>query len=282
MKKIFKSFKASPKYTIKWSNYFEIYEKLFKKFLNQKVTFVEIGVGNGGSLFMWKKFFGNKARIIGIELNPDAKKLEKFGFEIFIGDQADPLFWKKFYQKVGKIDILLDDGGHKNIQQITSFMESYNHINPNGIIVVEDTHTSYMKKKGFKNPSSYSFINFCNLIIENLHRRNPSSNKKLNILSEKIDSIFFYDSIVSINFAQTKKLKKTKLLENNYKLRNYFIDYRHKGNFIKTLNRFEKSIGKLNENSIIYKIIRKLFHRNFFISYKEKYKIKKYLKALKL
>ena len=96
MKKIFKSFKASPKYTIKWSNYFEIYEKLFKKFLNQKLTFVEIGVGNGGSLFMWKNFFGNKARIIGIELNPDAKKLEKFGFEIFIGDQADPLFLEKF------------------------------------------------------------------------------------------------------------------------------------------------------------------------------------------
>ena len=62
MKKIFKSFKASPKYTIKWSNYFEIYEKLFKKFLNQKLTFVEIGVGNGGSLFMWKNFFGNKAK----------------------------------------------------------------------------------------------------------------------------------------------------------------------------------------------------------------------------
>ena len=282
MKKILKSFKTSSKYTIKWSNYFEIYEKLFKRFLNKKITFVEIGVGSGGSLFMWKKFFGNKARIIGIELNPDAKKLKKFGFEIFIGDQADPLFWKKFYQKVGKIDILLDDGGHKNIQQITSFMESYNHIKPNGIIVVEDTHTSYMKKKGFKNPSCYSFINFCNFIIENLHRRNPSLNKKLNILSEKIESIFFYDSIVSINFAQTKRLKKTELMENSSKLRNYFIDYRHKGNFIKTLNRFEKSIGKLNENSLIYRIIRKLFHRNFFISFKEKHKIKRYQKILKL
>ena len=73
---------------------------------------------------MWKKFFGKKARIIGIELNPDAKRLEKFGFEIFIGDQSDPFFWKKFYKKVGKIDVLLDDGGHKKIQQITSFMES--------------------------------------------------------------------------------------------------------------------------------------------------------------
>ena len=282
MKKLIKSFKTSPKYSIKWSNYFEIYENLFKKFVNKKITFVEIGIGNGGSLFMWKKFFGKKARIIGIELNPDAKKLEKFGFEIFIGDQSDPFFWEKFYKKVGKIDVLLDDGGHKNIQQITSFMESYNNINQNGIIVVEDTHTSYMKKKGFKNPSNYSFINFCNLIIENLHRRNPSANKSLNILSKKIDSIYFYDSIVSINFGQFKKLNQTRLLENNKKLRNYFIDFRHKGNFIKTINKFEKSFGKIDESSITYKLIRKLFHRNPLITMKEKRRIKKYQKILKL
>jgi len=281
MKSILKSFRSSPKYSIKWNNYFEIYENLFKKFVNKKIIFVEIGVGNGGSLFMWKKFFGNKARIIGIELNPDAKKLEKFGFEIYIGDQSDPVFWKKFYQKVGKIDVLLDDGGHRNIQQITSFMESYNNIKPKGIIVIEDTHTSYMKKKGFKNPSSYSFINFCNLIVENLHRRNPSINKNLNNLSKKVESIYFYDSIVSINFGHFKKLKKAKLLENDSKLRNYFIDYRHKGNFIKTIYKFEKSFGKLNENSIIYKIIRKLFHRNLFINLEEKNRIKKYQKALK-
>ena len=282
MKKLIKSFKNAPKYSIKWSNYFEIYENLFKKFVNKKITFVEIGIGNGGSLFMWKKFFGKNARIIGIELNPDAKKLEKFGFEIFIGDQSDPFFWKKFYKKVGKIDVLLDDGGHKNIQQITSFMESYNNINQNGIIVVEDTHTSYMKKKGFKNPSNYSFINFCNLIIENLHRRNPSANKSLNILSKKVDSIYFYDSIVSINFGQFKKLNQTRLLENNKKLRNYFIDFRHKGNFIKTINKFEKSFGKIDESSITYKLIRKLFHRNPLITMKEKRRIKKYQKILKL
>ena len=282
MKKLIKSFKSAPKYSIKWSNYFEIYENLFKRFVNKKITFVEIGIGNGGSLFMWKKFFGKKARIIGIELNPDAKKLEKFGFEIFNGDQSDPFFWKKFYNRVGKIDVLLDDGGHKNIQQITSFMESYNHINQNGVIVVEDTHTSYMKKKGFKNPSSYSFVNFCNLIVENLHRRNPSVNKSLNILSKKINSIYFYDSVVAINFGKFKKLNKTKLLENNTKLRNYFIDYRHKGNFIKTMDKFEKSFGKLDENSITYKILRKLFHRNPLITMKEKIRIKRYQKLLKL
>ena len=52
MKNIKKFFKSSPKYSIKWSNYFEIYQNLFKKFLNKNIILVEVGIGNGGSL--WK------------------------------------------------------------------------------------------------------------------------------------------------------------------------------------------------------------------------------------
>ncbi len=166
-----------------------------------------------------------------------------------------------FYKKIGKIDVLLDDGGHRNIQQITSVMESLNNVKYGGKIIIEDTHTSYMRKKGFKNPSRFSLINFCNHLIESLHRRNPMLDKDLNNISKKIYSIFFYDSLVSLNFADKKINKKTKLLENNKSLRNYFVDYRHKGNFIKTLRNAEKKFGKINENSLFYKIIRKFFHR---------------------
>ena len=239
-------------------------------------------MGNGGSLFMWKKFFGKKARIIGIELNPEAKKLEKSGFEIFIGDQANPNFWKNFYKQVGKIDILLDDGGHKNIQQITTFMESIRYINNGGKIIVEDTHTSFMKKKGFKNPSKYSFIHFCFHLIENMHRRNPMLEKNLNYYSKKIKQINFHDSIVEIDITENKSLKYSQLLENNKQLRYYFTDYRHKGDFIITLKRFEKIFGKIEEDSLKFKIIRKIFHRNLFFSFKEKMRINKYIKTLKL
>ena len=99
---------------------------------------------------MWRNFFGKKAKIIGIELNPEAKKLEKYGFKIFIGDQSNHNFWKNFYNKVGKIDILIDDGGHTKLQQVTSLMESLKNIRKGGMIVVEDTHTSFMNDKGFK------------------------------------------------------------------------------------------------------------------------------------
>ena len=40
-------------------------------------------------LYSCGEIFGPKARIIGIDLNPSAKKWTKYGFEIFIGDQSD-------------------------------------------------------------------------------------------------------------------------------------------------------------------------------------------------
>ena len=270
MSKIFKSFKASPKYSIKWSNYIDIYENLFQKFLKKKIKIVEVGIGDGGSLFMWKNFFGKNAKIIGIELNPEAKNLEKNGFKIYNGDQSSPDFWKSFYKKIGKIDILIDDGGHTNLQQITTLVESINFIKPGGMIIIEDTHTSFMKNKGFKNPSKYSFINFTLSIIEIIHRRNPNLNKKLNFISKKINSIEYYDSITVINIAK-KKLNKSKNLENNKKLRNYFVDYRYKRKNI------SKKIEKKNFSNFFSNKISK---RSYLYRIYENSIIKKYLKLI--
>ncbi len=50
--------------------------------------------------FMWRNFFGSKARIIGIDMNPNAKKWEKHGFEIFIGSQSDKNFWRNLCKKL--------------------------------------------------------------------------------------------------------------------------------------------------------------------------------------
>jgi len=94
---IYKYFKESKLHSSKGNIYFNVYDELFSKYRNKKITFVEIGVKWGGSLLMWKKFFGNDARIIGIDLYPETKKLEKYGFEIFIGDQSSEKFWNFFF-----------------------------------------------------------------------------------------------------------------------------------------------------------------------------------------
>ena len=108
----YQSFQKSPYKSTKHTTYFDIYDDLFSKYRGRKIIFVEIGVLGGGSLFMWRDFFGEEARIIGIDLNPSAKKWEKDGFEIFIGSQSDTNFWNNFTSQVKVIDIVLDDGGH--------------------------------------------------------------------------------------------------------------------------------------------------------------------------
>ena len=105
---------------------------------------------------MWRDFFGDNARIIGIDLYPDTKKLEKHGLEIFIGDQSSEIFWKKFFLEVGKIDILLDDGGHTSENQILTVNNVINNVNDDGLIVIEDIEDSYSSK--YLNSKKYSFI----------------------------------------------------------------------------------------------------------------------------
>tara|TARA_B100000787_G_C16167567_1_gene284713 strand:+ start:606 stop:1463 length:858 start_codon:yes stop_codon:yes gene_type:complete len=274
----YKLFKTSKKFSLKWSSYFQVYEKIFSKYRKKKIKFVEIGVANGGSLLMWKKFFGKNAEIIGIDLNPDTKKMEKYGFKIYIGSQIDPVFWKDFFKKEGKIDLILDDGGHKNLQQISTVHYCLPHIKDGGKIIIEDTVTNYLKKE-FNNPSKYSFINFCNLIIEMIHRRSGLLHKKLNIYSRKIYSINFFESIVvfSIN---SKKCFKSKEIYSKAK-KEWEVDYRHHDYFTETKKLINKKYNFLNKINIIRKLLRKLFYRSALINFYEKQKIKKLFKYIK-
>lgn len=47
----------------KWMHYFEIYDRYFKQYRNKEVTILEIGIYQGGSLQMWKDYFGPAAMI---------------------------------------------------------------------------------------------------------------------------------------------------------------------------------------------------------------------------
>jgi len=162
-------YKNAPVLSIKHNTYFAIYERLFEQFVDQNVTVVEIGVLNGGSLFMWRDYFSSSARIIGVDLNPEAKWLEKEGFEIYTGSQTDPKFWGEFFAKVGPVDIIIDDGGHTFAQQIVTTANVLQHVRDGGMLVVEDTHTSYMPE--FGGPSPVSFIAYAKNIVDGINYR---------------------------------------------------------------------------------------------------------------
>jgi len=275
--RLFKIYRNLKRVSLKSDTYFHAYEEMFGKYVDKKITFVEIGVLQGGSLFMWKEYFGKNARIIGVDLHPNAKELEKHGFEIFIGSQSDKSFWKNFYSKVGKIDILLDDGGHVNDQQIITLGESIHNINDDGIIVTEDVHTSYLKK--FGNPSKYSFINYSKYLIDVINSRFPEIKaKKNNDFRSKIHSISFYESIVALKINSKKSIEST-VLRNNESESIKVADLRYSDYFPKVDSYLNKNLAILKKLPIIKKIIRYLFYKhNFLIKIKHYLKLRKYFK----
>ena len=205
MKKIsaLEAYKASPYPSAKHTTYFDIYDKIFNEYQDKQITFVEVGVLLGGSLFMWKNYFGDKARIIGIDLNPDAKQWEKDGFEIYIGSQSDPEFWKKFISDVGPIDVFLDDGGHTFVQQIVTTENLLENIKDGGVLVVEDTHTSYMPGFG---DTKISFINYVKVWIDIINSRFGAFTKLQK--DYRVWSVEIFESIVA--FKINRKASKLK------------------------------------------------------------------------
>mgnify|MGYP002026808503 CR=1 FL=1 len=210
--KTYNFFLKSKYLSLKYKNYFYVYDKLLEKYKNKNITFVEIGIFSGGSLFMWKNFFGKKAKIIGIDLNPASKKFEKYGFKIVIGDQSKATFWKKFFSKYGKVDIVLDDGGHTNYQQIITTNCCVPNIKDGGMLITEDVHTSYIKDKWY-NPSKYSYINYCKKLIDDINSRYPGLKCHDYSLNKHIYSIQNFESIVAFNINR-------KLCKINSEIRN--------------------------------------------------------------
>ena len=218
----YKSYLQSPIRSIKHSTYFDTYDALFSKYRNQRITFVEVGVAAGGSLFMWRDFFGPNARIIGVDLNPDAKIWEKDGFEIFIGSQSDENFWQDFIKQVGPIDILLDDGGHTFEQQIITTELLLDNIKDNGTLVVEDTHTSYMSGFGDK---KLSFMSYVSHLIDKINQRFGRFD---DLHAEKrVWSVQIFESIVAFHINKKASNLKSTTTDNGGGNEYFAKDYRY-------------------------------------------------------
>jgi hypothetical protein len=124
----------------KWRHYLAAYDQHFLRFRNSPVHIVEIGVYSGGSLEMWRSYLGEHCHVYGVDIREECRAYENDYTRIFIGDQADRGFWAGFKKQVPRVDILIDDGGHRFIQQSVTFEEMLHHIAPGGIYVCEDLH----------------------------------------------------------------------------------------------------------------------------------------------
>ena len=132
----------------KYTHYPQIYERHFGPWQGRSLVFWEIGIQDGGSLQLWKRYFGNMARIIGLDINPDYAANGSPGVEIRIGNQSDSAFLASVIAEFGVPDIVLDDGSHIQSDMRATFEFVYPQMPRNGLYVLEDLHVSYWSDFG--------------------------------------------------------------------------------------------------------------------------------------
>lgn len=181
--------------SMRWTHYLNIYESYFSKFVGMEVHILEIGVFNGGSIDMWLEFFGDKCYYYGVDYNPNCKSLEKDRVKIFIGSQEDKSFLSELKTKIPKIDIIIDDGGHRMRQQKLSFDYLFDHVKEGGYYSCEDTHTSYARSFGGGLRKRSTFIEFAKRKIDYLYAW-QSAQLKENEITKNCYGIHFYNGIV--------------------------------------------------------------------------------------
>jgi Methyltransferase domain len=188
-------FEKDHKLIHKWKHYFEVYDRHFSRFRNRKINILEIGISHGGSLEMWNDYFHGNATIYAVDINPECKKFENDYTRVLIGSQEDKKFLQKLNMELPSLDILIDDGGHSMKQQIMTFEHLYDKVKEDGVYLIEDLHTSFLKFYGGGYKKSRTFIEYSKNFIDKLHAWHTKKIPVDNFV-KSTHSLHFYDSIL--------------------------------------------------------------------------------------
>ncbi|WP_137180246.1 class I SAM-dependent methyltransferase [Roseomonas sp. AR75] len=154
----------------KWRHFYPIYEGYFRRFRGRPITLLEIGLGYGGSLQLWRRYFGRRARIVGVDVRPELRAFAARNTAIEIGDQGDPAFLAELARRHGPFDIVIDDGNHHFAHQLTTFRALFPAISNGGLYACEDLCTSYWEDEfggGLRQAGTY--VEFLKGLVDELN-----------------------------------------------------------------------------------------------------------------
>lgn len=151
-----------------YHGYLPIYERYFAPLRGEPITLLEIGVGDGASLRVWRDFF-SCASIVGVDRDSRCACLEEPRVRILIGDAADEAFLRSITGDLGRLDVVIDDGGHTMAEQLNAFRNLFPQLASGGIYVIEDLHTSYQPEYGGNhNASAETTVGYLKTCVDKL------------------------------------------------------------------------------------------------------------------
>ena len=182
----------------KWHHYIPIYDKHMSSFRGKRVRMLEIGVHKGGSLRMWRKYFGEKAVLFGIDIDERVATLNNIDGQVRVGAQSDEIFMKGVVDEMGGVDIVLDDGSHRMDDIKSTFESIFPLLAHGGLYIIEDLHTAYWNDYGGGSDRKGNFFNYVNNIIHDMHHWYHDKPQSCPGISECVFGIHVYDSILVI------------------------------------------------------------------------------------
>jgi predicted O-methyltransferase YrrM len=142
--------RKSGKMSDKWEAYFPVYERLLAPMRAERVTMLEIGVQNGGSLDVWGEYFPNAEHIVGCDINPRCDDLwyDDRRINVVVGNACMAETRDRITAYAPAFDIVIDDGSHVSSDIVQAFLIYFPLLKPGGVFVVEDTHAVYRAVPG--------------------------------------------------------------------------------------------------------------------------------------
>jgi hypothetical protein len=128
-------------------NYYNlIYDTLFKDKKTEVTKIVEIGVYTGESLRLWRDYFTN-AEIIGVDIDTNVfethqENTSRDRITLIQADQSTEEDLLSITNIIGEVDVIIDDGSHRMLDQQFTFSKLFKNLKSKGIYVIEDLHTS--------------------------------------------------------------------------------------------------------------------------------------------
>ena len=180
----------------KWHHYFDIYERHLGHFRGKEFRLLEIGVFRGGSLEMWREYFGESAIIYGIDIDPECARFDGVAGSVRIGSQTDTEFLSKVVEEMGGVDVVIDDGSHDSLHIKKSFDTLFDKMSNNGIYIAEDLHCCYWPAYSGGYYWPWSFINRAKRMIDDMHHWYHGRGERTPALRKKLRAIHFYDSVI--------------------------------------------------------------------------------------
>lgn len=152
----------------KWSSYLDYYDRIFADKRDAPINLFEIGIQNGGSLETWAQYFRNARNIIGCDIDPSCRTLryDDPRIKLIVADANSDYTFNEIKSVCNALDIVIDDGSHRSVDILQSFVTYFQMLRPGGTYIIEDTHTLYWQSWGGELTNKFNAYKFFKKMID--------------------------------------------------------------------------------------------------------------------